>query len=524
MSNVLQHTVALNSRNQLRNAERLARDWAVAHAGNYRGQAIKDLGGSLPFREWKNENLTIRMAKFATEGFLQVQLFAIHFDFSTLSEPYTAYVVTYTSPRTEQVGGYCITVASVPDTVSHIDLPWDDRAGPAGLEKLIQTINAANSPETGDSDEPRNITTIDDLFTMHDTALVLTEEGRVESEFEELADMHSDWAGVVSIDASEQLALSRQLPDHQLPAWVRAKIALFSRYADQDGHRLLMTESDLGKAMSFVDAKRERATNDLAGRNAIAVLKILESVSALQTLSTSTERNDSTDDQVEPATPSCAKDDEAGTTNGAAMQQRIFLLEDQLSDAERTISELQERLALYENYEMENLADGGEDAENEPETASIVDSNRHTTVLAAITDPERYPRLRFLTNCEKPLASYGKPRPNGVEIVAALDAINKLAQAWHNTPTRNIGTWSNYFIHLPGWKHADDESESTMSRFGAKRSFSDQERGRKVSITRHLTYQGSGGGLQIYFDKDDITDTFLVGYIGEHLPYATSPS
>jgi hypothetical protein len=30
--------------------------------------------------------------------------------------------------------------------------------------------------------------------------------------------------------------------------------------------------------------------------------------------------------------------------------------------------------------------------------------------------------------------------------------------------------------------------------------------------------------LQIFFDRDDITDTFIVGYIGEHLPYATARS
>jgi hypothetical protein len=357
---------------------------------------------------------------------------------------------------------------------------------------------------------------------MYDTALVLTEEGQAAGEFEELAGMHSDWAGVVSIGASEQLTLSRHLPDHQLPAWVRAKIALFSRYADQNGQRLRMAESDLEKAMTFVDAERDRATNGIAGRNAIAVFKILESLSAMQLASTSTDPKDVAGASVGSATRSHAESDENCTTDSAAMQQRIYVLEDQLSEAENTIAELRERLAQYDSYETENQLD--QDASDEPVTTSIVDSNRQTTVLDAITDPERFARLRFLTNCEKPLAGYGKPRPNGVEIVAALDAINQLAQAWHNTPNRNIGTWDNYFLHLPGWKHADAESASTMSRFGDKRSFSDQERGRQVTITRHLTYQGSGGGLQIYFDKDNITDTFIVGYIGEHLPYATNRS
>ena len=146
-------------------------------------------------------------------------------------------------------------------------------------------------------------------------------------------------------------------------------------------------------------------------------------------------------------------------------------------------------------------------------------------MLTAIADPARFPRLRFLTNCAKPLADFGKRRPNGGEIVAALDAINTLAQTWFDTPGGSIGNWDNYFTHLkPGWTHANGESSFTMSRYGAKRSFSDQDQRRQVTIERHLTYRGSDSGLQIYFDRDDVTESFIVGYIGEHLPYATNRS
>ena len=524
MSNILQHSVVLNSRKQLRNAERLAREWALAHAGNYRGQASRDLGGSLAFREWRHENLTVRIAKLSTEPFKQVQLYAIHYDFSNSSEPYTAYVMTYTASQTEEVGGYCIAVASTPDTVSPVDLPWDDKAGPAGLETLIQIIKADRSHPFKSEDENANMKTVDDLFAMHDTVLVLTEEGQAASDFQELAEMHRDWAGVVSISASEQLTISRHLPDHQLPAWVRAKIALFSRYADQDGLRLRMAESDLEKAMTFSDAERDRAMSGVAGRNAIAVLKILESISATQLSPVSADQNEVDDASVESATPAHAETGEDAATHTAAAQQRVFLLEDKLREAESTIADLQERLAPYENYDSENQPEGDESGHHEPKKASIIDRNREITVLDAIINPDRFPRLRFLTNSEKPLADYGKPRPNGVEIVAALDAINKLAQAWYNTPSRSIGSWDTYFTSLPGWKHADDESDITMSRFGEKRSFSDQDHGRHVTIARHLTYQGSGGGLQIYFDRDDVTDKFIIGYIGEHLPFATDKS
>ncbi|MYC32869.1 MAG: hypothetical protein F4X64_06795 [Chloroflexi bacterium] len=522
MTNIIQDAVVLSSQSRLRSADSLAREWAIAHAGTRQGQARNQLRGSDPFREWSNDNLTIRIAKLTTGAFKQVQLYGVNYGLSDDSEPYTAYVMTYTSTDTEEVGGYFIAVASVPDALAAADLPWGNAAGPGGLEKLTETIKADRSRPANPERGTNSIASIDDLFTIHDTTVVLTEEGQADGEFGELAGLHSDWAGVVTISASEQLALSRALPDDQLPEWVRAKIALFSRYADSDGRRLRMAETDLERAMSLVDQERDRIVNGVAGRNAIALLKVLESVSLQMSISLAIDAKDSVESLGESAAEQSTKPAEPSAIEPVAAQQRIYTLEDQLSVAENKIAELEERLAQYETFDAE--APAAEEPDDEPRPDSPLDANRHATVLDAITDPERFPRLRFLTNCEKDLADYGKPRPNGVDIVAALDSINTLAQAWYNTPNGAIGSWSNYFINLPGWKYADDESGTTMARFGEKRSFSDQEKGRLVEITRHLTYQGSSGGLQIYFDRDDVTDSFIIGYIGEHLPYATARS
>ena len=158
------------------------------------------------------------------------------------------------------------------------------------------------------------------------------------------------------------------------------------------------------------------------------------------------------------------------------------------------------------------------------ETGPVVGASREDVVMAAITDPDRFPRLKFLGNCAKELADYGKPRPAGEEIVAALDAINSLATAYYNTPNRRTGQWDEYFVTLPGWTHSNGESTRTMALYGKQRRFSDQENGRLLEIQRHLTYRGSSGGLQIFFDRDDLGDRFIIGYIGEHLDYASSPS
>ena len=279
-----------------------------------------------------------------------------------------------------------------------------------------------------------------------------------------------------------------------------------------------MTETDAERAEIMLMEERDRVAGDVAGRNTVALLKMMESVAAIVPKPAPAEP----DDQAGAAGESAADPDGSSAADSVATQQRINTLEDKLKEAEAKISELQERIAGYEAFGHEDAEVEEEADERKPE--SIADSNRHAAVLEAITDPVKFSRLRFLSNCEKALADYGKPRPSGMEIVGALNAINRLAQAWYHTPNGNIGPWSNYFIELPGWKYADGESEMTMGKFGAKRSFSDQEKARHVEITRHLTYQGSSGGLQIYFDRDEGGDSFIVGYIGEHLPYFTSPS
>lgn len=520
MTVISQQSVVLDSQNKLRNADRLARDWAVAHAGIYRGQAQRSLGGSAPLREWSNDELVIRMFKLTTDPFKQVQLCSIRYEPSVGTEPYLAYILTYASPQGEQIGGYCTAVVSAPDAWRDLALPWDDAAGIVGLEKLVQALSAERSRLVNAGERSGPVTAIDGLFTVHDTAIILTEDGQSDADLRELAEIHGDWAGLVNITAAEQLVIARELQQQQLPGWVTAKIATFSRYPDSQGTRLRAMETDLERVATLLDEERDRITNETANRNCVALMGVLESVSALVSAPMSKDGTAVAEMQSEPSDGH--ESGESGSLDSVPAQQRIFVLEDQLRAAQATILELEQRLEQYESYVTDD--DAGPSDDEAPTLASALDVNRHETIMNAIMNPHQFPRLRFLTNSDKPLAAYGKPRPNGPEIVSALDAINKLAQAWYNTPNRNIGSWENYFLELPGWKHAEDESDTTMSLYGDKRSFSDQDQNRHVTITRHLTYQGSSGGLQIYFDRDDVTDTFVIGYIGEHLPYATARS
>ena len=526
MAIITQQAVILDSQNQLRNADRLAREWAVAHAGAYQSQARKDLGGSPPFREWKRDNLTIRIAKLMTGDYKQIQLYSVNYELTGVSEPYAAYVVTYMSPVVAQAGGYCVTAAQIPHALDGTEVPWGDSlsAGSAGLDNLVASINSDRSRADSAGGTVTGVASVEDLFGIYNNAVVLTEEGQDDVDGEELEEQHSDWAAVVGITASEKVALALQLPDDQLRAWLQSKIAVFTRYAGPDGKRLIMSETDPERATAFINEERERVANELVGRNAITLLNLLESVSKQLSLSMIIDAKDTAEAIMESAVPVEPATDATTDPINVAAQQRIHTLEDRLQEAETTIVELRERLAQYENYAVDEPDDDGGGDDDDLEPGNLADTNRQNVVLDAIIGKDRFPRLRFLTNATKPLADYGKPRPNSVEIIRALEAINNLAQAWYNTPSGAVGPWDNYFNSLTGWKHADDESDTTMAQYGEKRSFSDQEKGRHRTITRHLTYQGSSGGLQIYFDRDDVTDTFIVGYIGEHLPYATSRS
>ena len=213
MATITQHNLILDSQNQLRNADKLARDWAIAHAGAYQGQARKDLGGAALYREWSRDNLDIRIATPASAAVKQGQIVSIRYRPGADAEPYTAYLMTcgYTDP--EPAVGCCIALISMPDALAGGELPWDDKAGPSGLDTLLQAINAGRAAAgSNGSGAGGGINSIADLFGQHDSSIVLTEDGQREQELRDLAAGHGDWAAVSSIrlDASSKLPTPRR--------------------------------------------------------------------------------------------------------------------------------------------------------------------------------------------------------------------------------------------------------------------------------------------------------------------------
>ena len=227
-------------------------------------------------------------------------------------------------------------------------------------------------------------------------------------------------------------------------------------------------------------------------------------------------------------------EEEAGAERA---QQRISILEDQLEEekqrkqkAENQVNELQAQVEAYEKYLKQGEAQDteprkGESRDTEPEEGKNPETanSREETVMEAITQPGRFPNLRFLNNANKDLAGYGKPRPTGREITQALEAVEALAGRYLGSERGDIGSWRGH-LNLPGWAYSNAESETTMGKYPKHRSFWDQEKNRQVVVQRHITYRGSGAGLQIFFDAGGEGEPFIVAYIGEHLPYVTSRS
>lgn len=192
--------------------------------------------------------------------------------------------------------------------------------------------------------------------------------------------------------------------------------------------------------------------------------------------------------------------------------------ERELEDTRAQVANLQEALryaggAGAPGKDQGGAEEGGQDKSPEKDGRHS-EGQRANLVLEAITDPHRFPHLRFLAAAQE-VSSYGKRRPHGQEIIAALSAINSLAGRYYAEKGK-IGSWEEH-LRLPGWTYSPRDSATTMGKHQEERTFTDHETRSRVVIDRHLTYNiGTYGGMQIYFDKDDDTGKFIVAYIGGH--------
>lgn len=127
-------------------------------------------------------------------------------------------------------------------------------------------------------------------------------------------------------------------------------------------------------------------------------------------------------------------------------------------------------------------------------------------------------RLVIWSSADQSAEKSAFARPS--EVYEALMAIHELADAQFKSKSagKPVGPWESWF-EKRGFKYAAKESQNTLNMYGSERDFSHD--GEKRRMVRHLTLGGGDRNncLQIYFDVDESSERFLIGYCGVHLPY-----
>ncbi len=158
--------------------------------------------------------------------------------------------------------------------------------------------------------------------------------------------------------------------------------------------------------------------------------------------------------------------------------------------------------------QSENLLDASEVAQAEPQT-----------ILEALERAERVhgQYLIIWDSAREAATRSGSTRVE--DVYDALEAVAHLSRAYFASPDRSVGQLKDYF---KGFNFGLKESETTMGMHGHHRQFRHQGTSREMQ--RHLTIGKNNvvECIQIYFDADEQTGRFAIGYCGEHLPNASS--
>ena len=511
---------------QHQEARRVTVDWILEHAGTYRSQAHKALQNKGSRRRWSRENLTIELSRLPNANkagaSLKCELYSVQLQAPPGSgQGYYAYASITEMPLDREqfpeapamYRNICVTCrySSDPDNAGY---PWSqENTGLDGLRDRYVQLTAAHAKPPEQDAAGGGAKRLAALFhtgdgTYRETVIALTLAGAAERELKALAQQHATWAHTVRLDHELLVETAKELPHEDIANWVTRKLNVLVR-APQPGAtpRLALSTDSVAEAARYLESKSRQRASDALDETHLTTLKLLET--AFISLELAFKKQETA---------------RAGNQSQVQkMQQTVDQLKAEQNALRQECDELRSQRDSYRAALTLPTTDegagkpGAEPAQHGWETPR----QRQMSVSDAATRPGEYDSLTFLENALEPLSDYARPRPRSEEITAALSALNLLAQAYRNTPNGKIGLWHKYFIYLTGWKYAPQEKAATMSRFGERRQFRNGAAGSRVTMTRHLTYTGSHGGLQIYFAPGEGNGPFQVGYIGEHLPYAS---
>ena len=491
-------------RKYLSEASRILRDWAVAHAGTYHSQASKQIKQGAN-TQWERNGVSIVIRSLSNAVLPDLQVVRASIKNEDGESDVTSYVAHAISWRAGLRPEEAHIIAVGTDLWSEQEKPWGGNAGLKALTQRMREIQEKGGIRTGgkrktahgrEALDEANLGEAGELVML----LPWLDEDEPCAQMNEVAGEFGHHYNTVILDHAAARAVGRQIeePDEAVK-WNRASFALYQRdIPGRDGRITYMTD----------DADAARTTM----REALNLRQAVEQQAATQAMCNLTELTAALAGNAIVRVPGSLAE------APVADRQRVDTLEDQLRDARQEADRLRERISQKDNeLEAAYSALRGNDDEEEDEAPRALRAG----VEKLIAEDERFPRLRFLKGATKPLGKHRQPNPTVDELTGALDAINGLASAWHNTPNRQIGSWAQYFNKLTGWHYSPDESEQTKTKHGIERRFQDDATGEPRDVYRHLTYHARNSSFQIYFDLDEARSEWIVAYMGRHLTYAT---
>lgn len=503
----------LNGRKDTEKASECVRNWIVDHMGTYRDQARQALKGGGHYQRDAFTLAQYRSLNVMKESF---QVATVVYDNDAEELQYVMQVLTMRRDDPQQYGH-----AGVVHVAGYMGMGFDPEVvlpEKAQMKVLDEGLRVLASPTvdavkaaSGSPQELPAITCVSDIFSApyvvnNGHCILVTPMGCGDEDLMQSLSRHGSWSPIMHLSNDELVAVAQGLSDEDAGRLVRSK-AFLLRHA-RGGPTWVSALVGIDGSMDDFDASRRNHQRMLLGESHLMVLNLLQS-----TLSVSHALSKQAGGDTENLIADLKQ------TN-IRLQSRVDTLSDQLAEAKSSSQRSAQSISLRQST-PETVADATDDGNENPD-AETASSGRYETVLDAVTDPGRFPNLRFFDNAMSELSGYRRQIPQGDDIVAALDKIEQLAKAYMNTPNGKIGPWERYFETLAGWKYAFDESKATQGQY--RREFMDQLDGGKIVITRHLTCVKSGASFQIFFDMLPERNEFVVSYLGPHLPYVSKTS
>lgn len=553
VTRIKQHNQLIATQAAANEAERRVQDWMANHAGPKQAKAKKFLTTQGGYTTYDEDGLLIETATMGQNPlFRRCGVYSIDYQPQSVLTRYTAHALIIFPHEDMGSGAISLTVHQ-PDDWGNETPPWQDlwKDPTDAISDIINKITEQDHQQLRRRRTNRNDRSFENLQQareIYGPVVFITPRGNHDAEFSTLVQEHRGSANMVIITEADQLNMSEDVPDNSLREWLSAKAVLIKDSYDiaPNDHPITIFDHPGGLKLILDSIRDNRAHNvqDMAQRAIIRTfMEILNEYQALQNVMDEAGKNNPghlrntaiqllTQDipnwqEETDAPPEKDPQDPDLEAQSSRAQQRISTLEDQLKeeqnkneDMENQINELQTQVEAYKQYmEQDNSNHNSTQDQQEQEEQQTAQS-REETVIEAITQPGRFPHLRFLNTTGRSLSDYGKARPRGEEIITALDTIDSLAELYLESNNGNVGSWKEYF-NMPGWTYANSESDSTMGKYPKSRTFQDHEKNRQREVQRHLTYRGSNSGLQIFFDSDGEGKAFIIAYIGEHLPYVS---